>query len=58
MSKLTGKTGNNYLLDTNAIIAYLKADKDLLEILKQQNIMIPNIAIGELYYGAYKSEKV
>ncbi|RME75128.1 MAG: type II toxin-antitoxin system VapC family toxin [Chloroflexi bacterium] len=48
-----------YLLDTSVIIALFADDaavKDSLE--KADEIFIPCIAIGELYYGAWKSARI
>lgn len=48
-----------YLLDTNIIIAVFASENKVLENIKNlENIFIPSIAIGELYYGASKSSKV
>ncbi|TPK71470.1 type II toxin-antitoxin system VapC family toxin [Mesorhizobium sp. B2-4-15] len=47
-----------YLLDTNAIIAVVKRDADLLKRLKRhgpQDYALSTIVAHELYYGAYKS---
>lgn len=45
-----------YLLDTNIIILLFANDKDILKNLsKASEVFIPNIAVGELYYGACKS---
>lgn len=50
--------GNRYLLDTNAIIASQKRNKELIALLeKSEAIFVPSIVIGELYFGAYKSEQ-
>ena len=45
-----------YLLDTNIVIA-LFADEPILtdKIVKMEDISIPAIVIGELFYGANKS---
>ena len=48
-----------YLLDTSVIIALFAGDaavKDNLE--KTDEVLIPCIAIGELYYGAWKSARI
>jgi tRNA(fMet)-specific endonuclease VapC len=51
--------GNNYLVDTNILIAFFKSDLQVIErFRKLNNINIPCISIGELYFGFYKSEKV
>ena len=51
-------TGNNYLLDTNIISALFKGEPSVgLNIDKADNVFIPVISIGELYFGAELSEK-
>jgi len=51
--------GNRYLLDTNAIIALQREDEDLKKRLSDaDDVFVPVIAVGELYFGAYKSTKV
>jgi len=48
-----------YLFDTNIIIALFKSEEAITNKLKNRiEIYIPSIAIGELFYGAYKSIKV
>lgn len=51
--------GNKFLMDTNAIIA-LQRDNDALKKLLStaSDVFVPAIAVGELYYGAYKSRRV
>jgi len=50
---------SNYLLDTNAVIAQLKGDANIIKMLRAaQSIAIPTIVIGELFYGAEKSGRV
>jgi tRNA(fMet)-specific endonuclease VapC len=45
-----------YLLDTNIIIALFAAESSIIDNLTQANeVFIPSIAVGELYYGARKS---
>ena len=49
-----------YLLDTNAVIAVMKADADLLPRLKRhrpQDFALSAIVVQELYYGAQKSQR-
>lgn len=54
MTFLNGK----YLLDTNIIIALLAGDKLVTKhIASITEIFFPSIAIGELYYGAYRSSR-
>ncbi len=48
-----------YLLDTNILIALLADEMSVKEKLAQaEEVFIPSIAIGELYYGAWKSQRV
>jgi tRNA(fMet)-specific endonuclease VapC len=45
-----------YLLDTNIIIAIFADEVEIKNSLAQANeVLIPNIAVGELCYGARKS---
>jgi tRNA(fMet)-specific endonuclease VapC len=47
------------LLDTNAALAYLSRDEAFQNyIADEEDVFVPMIAIGELYYGAYKSAHV
>jgi tRNA(fMet)-specific endonuclease VapC len=47
---------NAYLLDTNAAIALLNANSAIEKIVEESDeIFVPIIVIGELYYGAEKS---
>lgn len=48
-----------YLLDTNAVIALFAGDSDVVDLLKDaEEVFVPSIVIGELYYGARKSSRV
>ena len=48
-----------YLLDTNIVIAIFAGDPNVLEPLVQSNeVFLPTIVLGELYYGARKSTHV
>jgi len=52
---MTGK----YLLDTNIVIAIFAGVTDVLERLVESNeVFLPTIVLGELYYGARKSTHV
>lgn len=56
---LTPAIGNNFLLDTNAMIALQREDVILKTLLDTAiDTFLPSIAVGELYFGAYKSNKV
>ena len=51
--------GNKVLLDTNAIIALQRENEALKKLLSTAtDVFVPAVAIGELYYGAYKSQRV
>lgn len=54
MDGLTLKAGD-FLLDTNIVIVLMDSDMKL-EQSQVNDMFIPYIAIGELYYGAYKSQ--
>ncbi|HVU12700.1 MAG TPA: type II toxin-antitoxin system VapC family toxin [Phototrophicaceae bacterium] len=44
------------MLDTNAVIALQQENPNLLKLLgNEEDIFVPAIVAGELYFGAYKS---
>ena len=48
-----------YLLDTNIVIGLFAADETITESLKQaESVFVSSIVLGELCYGAYKSQRV
>jgi tRNA(fMet)-specific endonuclease VapC len=48
-----------YLLDTNIIIALFASEATIIDNLAQADeVFIPSIALGELYYGARKSGRL
>ncbi len=48
-----------YLLDTNIVIALFANESALIDQLQlAEEIFIPSIVLGELYYGAHKSSRV
>jgi tRNA(fMet)-specific endonuclease VapC len=48
-----------YLLDTNIVIALFASDPAVTERLKEaEEVFIPSIVFGELYYGARNSSRV
>lgn len=48
-----------YLLDTNIVIALFANENKIIERLEAiENVYIPVIVLGELYFGASKSKKV
>lgn len=50
---------SHYLLDTNAAIARIRRDADLETLLRAaEQICVPVIVLGELYYGAENSQRV
>ena len=49
----------NCLLDTNIVIALFAGEQSVLDHLKDANeVYIPSIVIGVLYFGAHKSSQV
>jgi tRNA(fMet)-specific endonuclease VapC len=47
-----------YLLDTNIIIDLFNGDDAVIKkISRADEVFVPNIAIGELYYGSFGSKK-
>jgi tRNA(fMet)-specific endonuclease VapC len=47
-----------YLLDTNIIISLFAKDPQIHDRLSTaEEVFVPSIAVGELYYGAYKAQK-
>ncbi len=49
-----------FLLDSNAVIALLKASQTMLERFRRyqpQDFGLPSIVAHELYFGAYRSER-
>ena len=50
---------NDYLLDTNAAIARIRKDADLETLIgSADQICVPVIVLGELFYGAENSQRV
>jgi tRNA(fMet)-specific endonuclease VapC len=48
-----------YLLDTSVIIGLLADDVQIKDNLaRADQVFVPSIAVGELYYGAFKSRHV
>jgi tRNA(fMet)-specific endonuclease VapC len=48
-----------FLLDTNIIISLFAKDQQIhTRIANTKEVFIPCVAIGELYFGAYKSVKI
>lgn len=50
--------GNEVMLDTNIVSAALDQEAPILAKLAAAVAFIPNIVLGELYYGAYASTRV
>jgi tRNA(fMet)-specific endonuclease VapC len=44
------------LLDTSVIVAHFRREPALAERLKSATLYVPLTVLGELYYGAFKSE--
>lgn len=48
--------GNRYLVDTNILVDFFKGDQRIHSNLSRDDVFIPSVAIGELYFGAYASK--
>jgi len=47
-----------FLLDTNIVIAIFANDRSAMTSLADASeVFVPNVTMGELYYGAYKSNR-
>jgi len=51
------KTGKAYLIDTNIIIDFFAKDISLVDKLTSENIKLPAVVVGELFYGAMSSSR-
>ena len=52
------KMDGRFLLDTNIVIALFAQDNNVIEQIRRANeVYIPAIVLGELYYGAYNSSR-
>ena len=48
-----------FILDTNIVIALFAKDADVMfHLSNAEEVFVPSIVIGELFYGAYKSSRV
>ena len=46
------------LLDTNIVIALFDSDTNVIKnIEKAESVHVPSVVVGELYYGAYNSNR-
>jgi tRNA(fMet)-specific endonuclease VapC len=51
-------TPGSYLLDTNIVIGLLGGDSGITKrIAVAEQVYVPSIVLGELYYGAHKSQR-
>jgi tRNA(fMet)-specific endonuclease VapC len=50
--------GSRFLLDTNIVAAYFNQEESLQQHFENAIIYLPSIVIGELYFGAYQSQRV
>ena len=52
------RMNGNYILDSNIVIDIFRGHKKTIEqVSKMLNVYVPVIVLGELYYGANKSNK-
>jgi tRNA(fMet)-specific endonuclease VapC len=46
------------VLDTNIVIAHIHGDSAIADMLRRfEEVLIPSVVLGELYYGAYRSSQ-
>lgn len=50
--------GSEVLLDTNMVSAALEQETAVVSRLAAVTVIIPNVVLGELYYGAYASTRI
>lgn len=55
---LTGTDGAKYLLDTVIVAGYFNGDPAIKSHLIGATVYVSSTTIGELYFGAYKSQRV
>ena len=48
--------GNRYLVDTNILVDFFEGDQRIHSNLSRDDVFIPSVVIGELYFGAYASK--
>lgn len=49
---------NSICIDTNTYVAFLEGDKQVVDYIKNADeIILPFIVVGELYYGFYRGTK-
>jgi tRNA(fMet)-specific endonuclease VapC len=44
-----------YLVDTNILIAHNKGEPSIVKLFADNVVYVPAVAVGELYFGAFKS---
>ena len=50
--------GSRFLLDTNFVAAYFNQEQPIQQHLEKVTVFVPSVVIGELYFGAYQSQRV
>lgn len=50
-------TGNSILLDTSVVIRHLRQASLTEQLAAYEELYLPQQALGELYHGAYKSDR-
>lgn len=50
--------GSSVVLDTSAVIEHFRGNKEVdQKLFSYRNLLLPSVALGELYYGAYHSTR-
>lgn len=50
--------GADYLLDTVIVAGFFNRDEAILTKLEQATVFVASITLGELYFGAYRSQRI
>lgn len=56
MKRSTRRPGR-VLLDTNIVIAFLSGEQAVVRGIRESEVAVPSVVLGELYYGARKSAR-
>ena len=50
--------GSRFALDTNIVAAYFNQEQSIQDHFQGITVFVPSIVIGELYFGAYQSQRI
>lgn len=58
VAKISMKVSGRFLIDTNIIVDFFNGKQKIKTKLAKEEVFIPAVVIGELYFGAYASRVV